>query len=102
VKQLLVGVALVATACGGATSTESLSASTTPGDAPAPAATDAPAATAAPAPAGESSGSADSVEGRQRPEGPDAPDFSLPLGQGYDFVLSAEAKPVYMVFWAEW
>lgn len=36
------------------------------------------------------------------PEGPDAPDFSLALSDGGEFVLSAEQKPVYMVFWAEW
>jgi len=39
---------------------------------------------------------------RERPEGRDAPDFSLALGQGGEFNLSSEAKPVYMVFWAEW
>jgi len=37
-----------------------------------------------------------------QPEGPDAPDFSLALNDGGEFVLSAEQKPVYMVFWAEW
>ena len=36
-------------------------------------------------------------------EGPAAPDFTLALGTGSDsFTLSEEAKPVYMVFWAEW
>jgi hypothetical protein len=36
-------------------------------------------------------------------EGPAAPDFTLTLGTGSDsFTLSDEAKPVYMVFWAEW
>ena len=39
---------------------------------------------------------------RVRPDGPDAPDFELALGQGGTFSLSAEEKPVYMVFWAEW
>jgi hypothetical protein len=33
---------------------------------------------------------------------PDAPDFSLALGGGGTFVLSEEARPVYLVFWAEW
>lgn len=39
-----------------------------------------------------------------KPEGPLAPDFTLALGaEGSEaFVLSQEAKPVYMVFWAEW
>jgi hypothetical protein len=31
-----------------------------------------------------------------------APDFTLQLGDGSDFVLSAEQKPVFLVFWAEW
>lgn len=31
-----------------------------------------------------------------------APDFSLPLGDGGTFVLSEEARPVFLVFWAEW
>lgn len=33
---------------------------------------------------------------------PDAPDFTLELERGGSFTLSAAAKPVYMVFWAEW
>ncbi|NNF63737.1 MAG: hypothetical protein HKN07_05695 [Acidimicrobiia bacterium] len=35
-------------------------------------------------------------------EGAPAPDFRLALADGSDFVLSDEAKPVYMIFWAEW
>jgi hypothetical protein len=35
-------------------------------------------------------------------EGPAAPDFSLALADGSEFVLSGEQKPVYLVFWAEW
>ncbi|HKY47206.1 MAG TPA: hypothetical protein VJQ79_04390 [Acidimicrobiia bacterium] len=31
-----------------------------------------------------------------------APDFTLALGDGGTFVLSQEARPVYLVFWAEW
>ncbi len=40
----------------------------------------------------------------ERPPGPDAPDFTLALGEdGADsFMLSQEVKPVFMVFWAEW
>lgn len=30
------------------------------------------------------------------------PDFTLALGDGGTFVLSQEARPVYLVFWAEW
>ncbi len=35
-------------------------------------------------------------------EGPAAPDFDLTLSDGSSFSLSAEQKPVYLVFWAEW
>jgi hypothetical protein len=35
-------------------------------------------------------------------EGPAAPDFTLALGDGGTYTLSEAAKPVYMVFWAEW
>lgn len=35
-------------------------------------------------------------------EGPVAPNFTLALATGEDFVLADAAKPVYMVFWAEW
>ena len=31
-----------------------------------------------------------------------APDFTLALADGSTFVLSEEARPVFMVFWAEW
>lgn len=34
--------------------------------------------------------------------GPSAPNFSLALDDGSTFVLSDAAKPVYIVFWAEW
>ena len=33
---------------------------------------------------------------------PAAPDFTLELGNGGTFTLSAEPRPVYMLFWAEW
>jgi hypothetical protein len=35
-------------------------------------------------------------------DAPPAPDFTLALDDGSEFVLSAEQKPVYVVFWAEW
>ncbi|MDX2344613.1 MAG: hypothetical protein QNL12_13205, partial [Acidimicrobiia bacterium] len=42
--------------------------------------------------------------GEQAPsfDGPPAPDFELALADGSTFALSAEQKPVYVVFWAEW
>ncbi|HUG32927.1 MAG TPA: hypothetical protein VMM14_08545 [Acidimicrobiia bacterium] len=33
---------------------------------------------------------------------PLAPDFTLTLGDGGEYTLSEGAKPVYLVFWAEW
>lgn len=33
---------------------------------------------------------------------PLAPDFTLVLGDGGAYTLSEAAKPVYLVFWAEW
>lgn len=33
---------------------------------------------------------------------PMAPDFTLELGDGGTYTLSEGAKPVYLVFWAEW
>lgn len=33
---------------------------------------------------------------------PLAPDFTLALGDGGSYTLSEGAKPVYLVFWAEW
>lgn len=33
---------------------------------------------------------------------PVAPDFTLELGDGGEYRLSRGAKPVYLVFWAEW
>ena len=33
---------------------------------------------------------------------PLAPDFTLGLGDGGEYTLSEGAKPVYLVFWAEW
>ncbi|MDP2622447.1 MAG: hypothetical protein Q8Q29_01455 [Actinomycetota bacterium] len=47
-------------------------------------------------------GAATSTTLRVRPEGQAAPDFTLALGEGGEFSLSGEQKPVYMVFWAEW
>ena len=32
----------------------------------------------------------------------EAPDFELALADGGTFRLSAESRPVYLIFWAEW
>ena len=39
---------------------------------------------------------------RVRPEGRDAPDFTLALGEGGTLTLSEEHRPVFLLFWAEW
>jgi hypothetical protein len=96
-RMLLAATGLVAAACGGSPSTPS---------APAPEAAAAPetSAEAAGAPARSSKPTSSPAQGpaAARPDGPVAPDFTLALANGEDFVLSAESKPVYLVFWAEW
>lgn len=69
---------------------------------PAPIATGEPASTtpASPDVLPPASGVTATVPGET--EGPVAPDFTLALGDGGVFTLSEGAKPVYMVFWAEW
>ena len=52
--------------------------------------------TDAPSPTG------DTTAPKPPPEGPSAPDFTLDLQPEGSFTLSAAAKPVYIVFWAEW
>lgn len=51
---------------------------------------------------GDSDGTTTTAEPAPEPEGDPAPDFTLALGDGGSFSLSGEAKPVYLVFWAEW
>lgn len=103
---LVVGLALVAAACGGGdgeTVTPAEATPTTQGG-------DATPATASPSTEPGTSPATEPTEATQpsaeRPA-PDptreiAPDFSLPLGDGSTFVLSEEIRPVFMVFWAEW
>ncbi|HSG79376.1 MAG TPA: hypothetical protein VLD62_07350 [Acidimicrobiia bacterium] len=111
-----VAFVLVLTSCGGGTTASSPgSAPTTEAPAPSPvatpgtsaptttradgAATTAPPATAVPS---ATTSTAAPPPTRVKPEGEDAPDFTLSLGEGGSFTLSDEQKPVYMVFWAEW
>ncbi len=42
------------------------------------------------------------ADASQEAEGPTPLDFELALADGSSFKLSDEAKPVYLVFWAEW
>ena len=110
---VIVGLVLVAAACGGNAESDSSAApspqnegasnapastaqtpSSTPQDSSSQPDEDSPAETAAPTESTEASGPSF--------DGPPAPDFELALNDGSTFRLSDEAKPVYMVFWAEW
>ena len=101
-------IALIVAACGGGTTNETNS---TPADT---------SAAESPTPTESVTGTSDAAEssddGMESEEpaetsapaaepsfdGPPAPDFEFALADGTNFVLSAEQKPVYMVFWAEW
>ena len=96
---LLLAIAFVATACGGAATEVSSQGEPVPGVvttmAANPASTDVSPDTTGPA-AAEPDATPSGVDG------PAAPDFSLVLSDGSTFTLSEGSKPVYMVFWAEW
>ena len=94
--QLLVALSLVAAACGAGEPASTVGVPTT---ATTQVASAAPEADAVAAP---EAAAAVSDPGPSGVEGPVAPDFSLVLGDGTTFTLSEEAKPVYLVFWAEW
>jgi len=94
VRRLVIALALVAAACGG-------SAATTPDPSGDTAVAATPSSDSTSDAGGDSTSSGDSTD-RVRPDGPDAPEFTLALGEGGSFTLSQEQKPVYMVFWAEW
>lgn len=54
-------------------------------------------------PTGGSDSSTSSTDApKPPPDGPVAPNFTMALESGGSFTLSDAAKPVYMVFWAEW
>lgn len=99
----LLAFALIASACGG---TVSDIAAQTAAPEPGPATT-VPASSATSAatadPTGTTVGDSPAVSSQPSGvDGPAAPDFSLAVDDGSTFVLSQEAKPVYLVFWAEW
>ncbi len=100
---LTVALALIVASCGG---TESGSTQTTaPAGEVATSPSDDSAPTSASATTGDDSPADDNVtETDASPsfDGPPAPDFELALSDGSTFALSAEQKPVYIVFWAEW
>ncbi len=96
-------LALVIAACGGgeaATSTAGDASTATESSAPA----ETPATTGASSSDTTTAGETLATEPASEadPNAALAPDFTLELGEGGEFVLSAETKPVYLVFWAEW
>jgi hypothetical protein len=107
--RLLIVLALVAAACGDSEAgstiapTANVGTTSTPNGSPADDQVD---DAVEQTPVGDSGDSASaattSTTTRVRPDGRDAPDFALALGQGGEFRLSDEERPVYMVFWAEW
>ncbi len=97
----ITALALVIVACGGGEA-----ATPTNGDAnpDTSAAAETPGTTSASSSEATTSGETTATEPASEPD-PNAvlaPDFTLELGEGGEFVLSAETKPVYLVFWAEW
>ena len=105
---LIVVLAAIAAACGGtaATTTTGGGAAQSGTD---PGTSDSPVlATPTESQAPGTTGSGDTPPATEAPpttpsfDGPPAPDFELALETGGAVKLSDEAKPVYMVFWAEW
>jgi len=108
INRIIVALALVMTACTGTTG-ETADPSVTTATAPEPTTQSSttvatPEGTAARTtqPAEPAATDSPSTTARPRPDGDDAPDFTVELGQGGTFTLSDEQKPVYMIFWAEW
>lgn len=101
---VLAALALIASACAGSTVEESYPA-VSGDDASASASSSSAGSEDSTDPTSSSSPSSEDTsaeEAKPLPEGPSAPDFTLALEPGGEFVLSQEVKPVYMVFWAEW
>ena len=100
---LLIAIGLLAVACSSADSVSSTTGSQS--DQSAPSTTAAAAESPAPSAATTDSTAPSSTEApapTPDPNRPLAPDFELTLGTGELYQLSAETKPVYLVFWAEW
>lgn len=102
VRRLILALALVLAACGGAAVEDSASTTSsvaTEGDTSttvAPTTSDGATAT--------TEGEQDTPDTTEPPSSdrPAAPDFTLELGEGGEYTLSEGEKPVYLVFWAEW
>lgn len=105
-RRSLLTLTLVLAACGGAASTPTdVAADTT---VPASDVTSAEGSSETTSPqrddseAGETPTTEAPDESATNPDLPLAPDFTLELGNGGEYVLSENEKPVYLVFWAEW
>jgi len=98
---LIAAVALAATSCSNGTDTTSLPPEPSSTTATAQTAPDV-STTAATAPEAVPPETEAPTETTAPIEGPPAPDFTMTLDDGSEFTLSAEQKPVYLVFWAEW
>lgn len=99
-RTLLLVASLVLAGCAGGTAATDAAGDPPATTAPAASTPATSATTAAPVPTTRvPAGSVTTSIADDRPE---APDFSLDLGDGGTFVLSEETRPVFMVFWAEW
>lgn len=102
---LVLALSLVLAACGGGTAEPE---STTAGETTSASPTTSPDPTVPETTRPSGDGGSDATTTTAAPsttttsDRPPAPDFTLALGDGGTFTLSAERKPVYMVFWAEW
>ncbi|MCP4305340.1 MAG: hypothetical protein GY926_26925 [bacterium] len=100
-RSLAIVFVLVLAACGGAE--EEVAPVTAAATEAAPATDATPAPEAAPTEAPDATPApSEEVDPAPSFDGPPAPDFALTLADGSSFELSAEQKPVYVVFWAEW
>ncbi len=93
----LAALALIVTACGGSPAAETTVAPTTAALPTTVGAT----TTSAPG-ATTTTGAVTPTTARVLPDGDPAPGFTVELGEGGTFTLSEHARPVYLLFWAEW
>jgi hypothetical protein len=93
----LAALAMIVTACGGSPAAETTVAPTTP----AVSTTAGETTTTVPG-ATTTTAAVTPTTARVLPEGDPAPGFTVELGEGGTFTLSEHARPVYLLFWAEW
>lgn len=101
-RQLAVSLLLIAAACGGAGTPDTVATSTTGGDSAAQLSTESPDFNEAPDPTQAPDTESGSAVPAPSSDGSVAPDFTTVLADGSAFNLGEHDKPVYLVFWAEW